>query len=77
MIGTIVVVTVLAIIMNPASKVFFHEFINISAASAYDFYPLCLKHSSGSLSHVSGKHYGDSHLSEYWGYAALAATAFG
>lgn len=77
MIGTIMVVTMLPIILNPARKVFFHEFINISAASAYDFYPLGLKHSSCTFSHVPGKHYGDSHLSEYWGYAALAATAFG
>ena len=62
---TIMVITDLTVILDITGKIFPYQLFNITAASADYLYSLGFKHILCPLPHISGKHHGDSHLSQH------------
>ena len=72
---TVVMVTDFSVILYFSGEIGRHEFFHITAAAADNLYPLCFKDISGSLSHIAGKHHGNSHLLQDRSYTALAPAS--
>ena len=72
----VMVITCLSIILYASCEIRRHKFFYITAASTDYLDPLSLENILSSLSHIAGKHHGDTHLSQHRSYPTLAATSF-
>ena len=72
----IMMITRLSIILYITCNVCIHKCFHLTGATTDYFYPLCFENILGALPHISGKHYGYSHLTQYWSDSTLASTSF-
>ena len=72
---TIMMVADLSVVFDSSGEICPHQFIDVTAASADNLYPLCFKDIPGPLSHIAGKHHGNSHLLQDRSYTALAPAS--
>ena len=68
-------VTRLTIVGYVSGKIFLYQFIHIATTSPDNLNTLSLKHILRTLTHITGKHHGHTHLLENRRNAALAATS--
>ena len=73
---TVVVIAYFTIVLDVSCKVCSHKLFNITAAASDHLNPLSLKHILRTLSHISGKHDHNSHLTKYGSDSALASASF-
>ena len=72
----VMVIANLTIVTHITCKIGCYKSFHIPAAATYDLDSLGFKDILCPLSHIAGKHDGNTHMLEDWSYAALTAASF-